>query len=193
MSKKSPVARESDRNGGVVDRRTFLGGAAMLLLWPARVFAEPAASPAATALPPATLQLLDASKFVYVSPLRKDGAESTCHGEVWFAWLDGSVLVNTRRGTWKARALEKGQGRARIWVGDHGRWKAVVGSTRNEAFRAAPHFDARASFVTDHAVNDRLIALYEKKYAGEFDRWREDMQTGFYSGERKLIRYTPVL
>ena len=40
-------------------------------------------------------------------------------------------------------------------------------------------------------MNDRLIALYEKKYGGEFDRWHEDMQTGFYSGERKLIRYTP--
>ena len=190
MWRKNLVARESDRSAGGIDRRTFLGGAAVLLLWPTRGLAQPA--PAATALPAATLQLLDASNFVYVSPLRKDGTESTCHGEVWFAWLDGSVLVNSRRGTWKVRAVEKGLDRARIWVGDHGRWKPMLGSTRSEAFRAAPHFDVRASFESDRAVNDRLIALYEKKYAGDFDRWREDMQTGFYSGERKLIRYTPI-
>jgi len=192
MWKRSPVARASDRSEGGIDRRTFLGGAAMLLLWPARGLAQPAPAPAATALPAATLQLLDTSKFAYVSPLRKDGAESTCHGEVWFAWLDGSVLVNSRRGTWKVQAVEKGLDRARIWVGDHGRWKSMIVGERSEAFRAAPHFDAHASFESDRAVNDRLIAHYEKKYAGDFDRWREDMKTGFYSGERKLIRYTPV-
>jgi hypothetical protein len=63
---------------------------------------------------------------------------------------------------------------------------------RSEAFRKAPSFDARASFETDRKVLDRLIALYEKKYEGEFDRWREDMQAGFFSGQRKLIRYTPA-
>jgi hypothetical protein len=192
MWKRSPVARASDRSEGGIDRRRFLGGAAMLLLWPTRGFAQPTPAPAATALPAATLQLLEASKFAYLSPLRKDGAESTCHGEVWFAWLDGSVLVNSRRGTWKVQALEKGLDRARIWVGDHGRWKSAIVGERSEAFRVAPHFDAHASFESDRAVNDRLIALYEKKYAGDFDRWREDMKTGFYSGERKLIRYTPV-
>jgi len=192
MWRRSPVAQGSDHGAGGIDRRTFLGGAAVLLLWPTRGLAQPAPAPAATALPAATLQLLEASKFAYLSPLRKDGAESTCHGEVWFAWLDGSVLVNSRRGTWKVQALEKGLDRARIWVGDHGRWKSAIVGERSEAFRVAPHFDAHASFESDRAVNDRLIALYEKKYAGDFDRWREDMKTGFYSGERKLIRYTPV-
>jgi len=188
------MARGSDRSasgGATIDRRAFLGGAALLLLWPTRGLAQ-AQTSAATALSPETLGLLDTSKFVYVSPLRKDGAESTCHGEVWYAWLDGSVVVNTRRGTWKAQSLEKGLDRARIWVGDHGRWKAGIGSARSEAFRKAPSFDARASFETDRKLLDRLIALYEKKYEAEFDRWREDMQVGFFSGQRKLIRYTPV-
>jgi hypothetical protein len=174
-----------------IDRRAFLGGAAMLLLWPGRGLAQAQAS-AATPLPQETLGLLDTSKFVYVSPLRKDGAESTCHGEVWYAWLDGSVVLNTRRGTWKVKSLESGLDRARIWVGDHGRWKQALGASRSEAFRKAPSFDARASFETDRKVLDRLIALYEKKYEGEFERWREDMQAGFFSGQRKLIRYTPV-
>jgi len=188
------MARGSDRSAAgvaTIDRRAFLGGAALLLLWPARGVAERETSAAKT-LPEETLRLLDTSKFVYVSPLRKDGAESTCHGEVWYAWLDGSVVLNSRRGTWKVQSLEKGFDRARIWVGDYGRWKPVIGSERSEAFRKAPSFDAHASFETDRKLLDRLIALYEKKYEGEFDRWREDMQTGFFSGQRKLIRYTPV-
>ena len=53
-------------------------------------------------------------------------------------------------------------------------------------------FDARASFETDRKVNDQLIATFEKKYESEFSRWREDMQTGFYSGQRMLIRYSPA-
>jgi len=188
------MARESDRSAtgaAPIDRRAFLGGAALLRLRPTRGLAQAQPS-AATTLPSETLGLLDTSKFVYVSPLRKDGAESTCHGEVWYAWLDGSVVVNTRRGTWKAQSLEKGLDRARIWVGDFGRWKAAIGSERSEAFRKAPSFDARVSLETDRKVLDRLIALYEKKYQGEFDRWREDMQVGFFSGQRKLLRYTPV-
>lgn len=188
------MVRASERFGSgaaTIDRRAFLGGAALLLLWPSRGLAEAQASAAKT-LPEETLGLLDTSKFVYVSPLRKDGAESTCHGEVWYAWLDGSVVLNTRRGTWKARSLEKGFDRARIWVGDYGRWKPALGSARSDAFRTAPSFDARASFETDRKVLDRLIALYETKYEGEFDRWREDMRAGFFSGQRKLIRYTPV-
>jgi len=185
------MARGSDRSASgvaTIDRRAFLGGAALLLLWPARGLAEPGTSAANQE----TIRLLDTSKFIYVSPLRKNGAESTCHGEVWYAWLDDTVVLNTRRGTWKVRSLEKGLDRVRIWVGDYGRWKPGIGSERSEAFRKAPSFNARASFETDRKVLDRLIALYEKKYEGEFDRWREDMQAGFFSGQRKLIRYTPV-
>jgi hypothetical protein len=172
-----------------LDRRTFLAvaaGAAACLL---AARAVRAAGP-----PPEALPLLEKSRFVYISPLLADGRESTCHGEVWFGWLDDAVLVNTRRGTWKARALrDRGLDRARIWVGDHGRWKTgLTGSTRNEAFREAPHFDARARFETERSVLDRLLALYEEKYAGEFGRWREEMRTGFYAGHRLLIRYEPV-
>jgi len=177
------MAREFD-----LDRRTFLAAATAALLLPKRMLAaeEPA-------LPSATRALLDTSPFVYISPLRKDGAESTCHGELWFAWLDGTVVINTRRGTWKAHALEKGLDRARIWVGDHGRWKSVLpGGATSDAFRKAPSFDAKARFESDRTVNERLLALYDKKYGSDFGRWREDMQTGFFSGQRRLIRYEPT-
>ncbi|MEB2344704.1 MAG: hypothetical protein OZ948_08190 [Deltaproteobacteria bacterium] len=178
------MARASD-----LDRRGFLAAAAGAAAWLAR----PGRAPAEGA-PPAALPLLETSRFVYVSPLLASGEESACHGEVWFGWLDGAVLVNTRRGTWKVRALRDRQlDRARIWVGDHGAWKTgLTGSGRNEAFRAAPCFDAKARFETDRAVLDRLLALYETKYGSEFERWSEDMRTGFYAGERMLIHYQPV-
>jgi hypothetical protein len=179
------MGRASERG---FDRRRFLLGAAgaAAWLWAPRTGAAEAAAPA---LPRETLELLDSSKFVYISPLRGSGAESTCHGEVWYGWLDGAVVINTRRGTWKNRALrDHDLELARVWVGDHGRWKAGG----SEEFRKAPHFDTRARYEKDKAVLDRLLALFEKKYGGDFDRWREDMRTGFYSGQRVLIRYEPI-
>ncbi len=180
------------------DRRHFLAftAGAAAWLWASRGSAQPIAdetAPRAT-LAPGTRALLDESEFVYISPLRADGSESTCHGEVWFGWLDGGVVINTRPSSWKATALrERGLDRARIWVGNHGRWKTgLSGRGRNEAFRAAPHFEARAQLVTDPDVLDRLLARYETKYAGEFDRWRDEMRSGFHSGERVLIRYAPL-
>ena len=184
--------------GSDLDRRRFLAAAAgaAAWLWIPRASAQPVAdeSAAPSVLSPEMLELLADSEFVYISPLRADGQESTCHGEVWYGWIDGGVVINTRPGAWKARALrERGLDRARVWVGNHGRWKTgFIGSGRNEAFRAAPHFDARATLVTDRAVLDRLLALYETKYAGEFDRWRDDMRDGFVRGDRLLIRYEPV-
>jgi hypothetical protein len=172
-----------------LDRRGFLAAAAGAAAW----LLAPGGARAKGA-PPEALPLLERSKFVYVSPLLASGAESACHGEVWFGWLDGAVVINTRRGTWKARALrDRGLDRARVWVGDHGRWKTgLTGSGRNEDFRQAPRFDAHARFETERAVLDRLLAQYETKYAGEFDRWREEMRTAFYSGHRVLIRYEPA-
>jgi len=174
----------SDRYG--IDRRAFLGGAAALLLHPRLLWADAAGS-----LPEATQQALEASSFVYVSPLRSDGAESTCHGEVWYGWIDGAVVLNTSKTTWKALALNRGLDRARLWVGDYGRWKGVLAS-RNDGFRKGPSFDARAERVADAAVNDRLLALYDRKYPGEIGKWRDKMRDGFASGDRIAIRYRPI-
>jgi hypothetical protein len=165
----------------LIRRREFLAGAAGAALWP--LFGRADGSP--------PVALLETSPFVYISPLRSDGSESTCHGEVWYGWLDGAVVINTAPNTWKSRALVMGLDRARIWVGDHGRWKKLVG--RNEAFRAAPSFDARVeSMVKDEELLERLLALYEKKYPTEISSWRDRMRKGYHSGARLLLRYTPV-
>jgi len=149
-----------------------------------------AARAAATrfALPPETLRALETAEFVYVSPLARDGSESTCHGEVWYGWIDGAVHLTTARTTWKARAVARGLDRARIWVGSHGRWKGILG--RNEAFRQAPSFDARAKI----APNDRLeelLTLYQRKYPKEIGAWAERMRKGHADGTRVLLRYDP--
>ena len=170
----------------MIDRREFLGACAGLALWPVLRGASPAH--AAETLPKA---LLESSPFVYISPLLKDGRESTCHSEVWFGWLDGAVLINTAPTTWKARALAAGRDRARIWVGDHGRVKQLIG--KNEAFRSAPQFDARVESVKGgEALLDRLLAVYAKKYPNEIGEWRGKMRDGYKSGDRLLLRYTPV-
>jgi hypothetical protein len=136
------------------------------------------------------VRALEKSEFVYVSPLRSDGRESTCHGEVWYAWLDGAVVLNTAAGTWKARSLKRGLDRARIWVGNHGTWKRAPG--RNGSFRKAPSFEAKAAFVKDDAVVDRLLAVFDEKYPDEIGEWRDRMRDGYFDGSRLMIRYTPV-
>ena len=175
----------------MIDRRRFLGASALatasVALWPLRAFAH---HQYLAALSQETRSALDQSDLVYVSPLRSNGEESSCHGEVWYGWLDGAAVVITSAQTWKVRALERGLDGARIWVGDHGRWKRMLG--RNEEFRKAPHFDAVASSVRDDALLDRLLALYEQKYPDEIGSWRDKMRSGYSDGSRRLIRYAPA-
>jgi hypothetical protein len=156
-------------------------GAGLALAWPARLRA---AAPSAE-----VTGLLEKSPFVYVSPLLASGAESRCHGEVWFGWVDGGVVLVTSKGSWKARALGRGLDRARIWVGDHGRVGGVLG---NDAFRAAPSFEAHASQSSDPKLLDRLLAIYRKKYPAEIEKWEPRFRKGLESGERVLIRYQPA-
>jgi hypothetical protein len=171
----------------LIDRRTFLAAALALLAWP---FRGPARAADAAQTRDDLRRLLEQSPYVYVSPLRSDGRESTCHGEVWFAWIDGAVVVITGSERWKAHSLEAGLDRARIWVGDHGRWKQLVG--HSDAFRVAPSFEARASAVRDDALLDRLLASFEEKYPDEIEKWRDRMRRGYGDGSRVLIRYVPT-
>lgn len=159
-----------------------------LLLAPA-VLARAQSTPARAALAPEIERALAESPYVYVSPLRSNGEESRCHGEVWYGWIDGSVVVITSVESWKARSLARGLVQARLWVGDYGRVKRVIGS--NQAFRGGPSFPARAELVRDRSVIERLLAIYEKKYPAEIGNWRGRMRAGHLDGSRVLIRYVP--
>jgi hypothetical protein len=164
------------RTGGGIDRRTFLGATVVGLLAPA-TFARGAELDAA----------LSVSEYAYISPLLASRAESSCHGEVWYAWLDDAVVMITASDRWKARAVRRGLTMARVWVGGHGRWKQLTGT--NEAFRAAPHFDASVEASKDPALLERMLTVFETKYPAEIGSWREKMRGGFEDGSRTLLRY----
>jgi len=172
----------------LIDRRVFLKG--VFASFTAVLFSPSHAARAATPVSAELAAKLRDSIYVYVSPLRSDGGESSCHGEVWYSWIDESVVLITSKESWKTRSLKKGLDRARIWVGDYGRWKQFLG--RNEDFRKGPSFDARARETRDEKLLDRLLATYETKYPEEIADWRDKMRTGFRNGTRVLIRYTPV-
>jgi len=177
----------------MIDRRTFLkqgvtgavGAVGVAALpFPSWSDSEPLASSASLEA------ALRESPFVYVSPLKSSGEESACHAEVWYAWIDGAVVVTVASDRWKARAIDRGLDRARIWVGDHGRWKGLLG--HNEDFRKAPAFEARAEKLWDADLLERLLVEYDRKYPGSIDRWRDRMKSGNADRSRVLIRYEPI-
>jgi hypothetical protein len=173
----------------MLDRRDFVkglaAGAVLGVAGPGRLWA---ADP--PVLDAKTLAALESSPYVYVSPLRSDGQESRCHAEVWYAWIDGAVVMTVSTEGWKSRAIEKGLDRARIWVGDHGRRKGL--NALSQAFREAPRFDARGERTWDAALLDALLARYETKYPEEIGRWRDRMRAGNADRSRVLVRYTPA-
>jgi hypothetical protein len=172
----------------LIDRRTLLEALAGLLLAP--VALARAQTPARkAALDPALLRALETSPYAYVSPLRTNGEESRCHGEVWFGWIDGAVVVITASRSWKARSVARGLTRARIWVGDYGRVKKIMGL--NEGFRSGPSFLARVEVLRTPALAEALLATYEKKYPKEIANWRGPMRDGLRDNSRVLVRYVP--
>ena len=135
----------------------------------------------------ATREALGSSGLIYVSPLRTDGSESRCHGEVWFLWLDDAAHVVVSRDGWKARAIYRGLDRARIWVGDLG----VIRKARSK-LPTAPRFDARAASVGDPDVIRRALEAYGSKYPDEWGKWKPRFEKGLADGSRILLRYAPL-
>jgi len=167
-------------SGGGLTRRGFLGalagaGAVALsprLAWPAE--------------PSAFEQAARTSALVYVTPLRSDGSESRCHAEVWFVADGADLLVVTNRERWRAAAIARGLGRARLWVGEHGVWTRA-----NGAWKASPTRDASAAIVSEPEAHARALTLFGSKYSGEWKKWGPRFEEGLASGDRVLIRYTP--
>ena len=169
-----------------LSRRQVLQGTGLLLGSLALPTTFAGLARASTSDGPAS-ELLASSRLVYVSPLRADGSESRCHGEVWFFRDGEDVVLATGKDTWKARALRKGFDRARIWVGDFGAYSAA-----KDKVAAAPRFDARAEWDVDRAVFNRLLEAYARKYPGAWSNWKPRFESGFQNGSRIMIRYKPI-
>jgi hypothetical protein len=187
----------AERVGRSISRRAFVAGALALLAAPWRARAGTPAPPTAGIVgpdgrvAPDLAAALEKIAFAYINPRLADGSASRCHAEVWFAWLDGTVVILTARDGWKARALARGLDRARLWFGNYGHWKSAPGAM-NEAFRRGPNFLARVTRERDPAVVDRVLAVYERKYPAEIGRWRERMRREVASGRRVILRYHPL-
>jgi hypothetical protein len=138
-------------------------------------------------LPAPASDALGKGKLVYVSPLKKDGKESHCHGEVWYFFDKGAVVIATASKGWKVRSVKSGSAKARIWVGDYGPF-----SEARDKLVKAPTFVASAAIDTDPATFTRLLESYGKRYPDEWDKWKPRFQSSYSDGSRTVIRYTPI-
>ena len=119
----------------MISRRTLLTLAGAALAACAAPFRA-----AAAALADEATKALGKSQTIYITPLKKGGAESSCHSEVWFVYENGAIYVVTSSKAWRARAVGLGLNQARMWVGEFGVWKRAT-----EAFRKAPQLSATAA------------------------------------------------
>jgi hypothetical protein len=169
---------------GIWGRRDVLRAAgsltvAALATRAARVFADapapPAAAPAAGKLSPEQEKQLAAAKFVYISSTRKDGSLGR-PAEIWFAVMDGAVWVASSPDSWRAKRIRWGRPQAKI----------AVGSPEGPSLRTT------GAFVKDPALYEQFCDQLAVKYASGWPRWEKSFREGLVSGERVLIRYTPV-
>jgi hypothetical protein len=169
--------------GGFTRRRTLMAGGAMLTgaLWSLRAGAGQKADRAGLD------QALASSDLIYVTPLRRDGRESTCQSEVWFVAEGRDVYVVTAHDAWRARAVKRGRTRARVWVGDVGVWKRSGG-----AYRKLPGMEVRGEMVADAAVHQRVLGRYGDKYSLEWLMWGPRFRSGLAEGSRVMLHYAPA-
>ena len=128
---------------------------------------------------------LASSPLVYLTPLKSNGEESRCKAEIWFAYDGSDIFVVTEPDRWRARAVDQGLTRARIWVGDFGVWTRSDG-----AFRQAPELMATGSIETAADIHAKILGIMGEKYADTgWSRFGEPFRTGLADGSRVMIRY----
>lgn len=166
----------------MISRRTLLTSSGAALAVCAAPFRLAAAS-----IADATAKALGTSNVVYITPLKQDGAESTCHAEVWFVYDSGAIYVVTSSDAWRARAVGLGLTQARMWVGEFGSWKSA-----KEAYRKAPQLNATGSLIEEAPAQAQVLTVFGKKYRSEWSDWGPKFKNGLADGSRVMLRYTPT-
>ena len=172
-----------------LSRRNFLEGAVALsgaLLLPAGLAR---AEEAKYRVSEEARAAIESSEVIYITPIRSDASESTCHGEVWFVPEGQDLLIVTKPDLWRFRAVKQGLDRARIWVGDFGVWKKS-----QDKFKTAPTFLAQAEHISSNAglAKQTLEAMGVKYATTGWDTYGPRFNKGLRNGDRVLLRYRPV-
>ena len=127
---------------------------------------------------------LSTSRLVYLTPIRSDGEESKCKGEVWFMLHDNDIYVVTQANAWRAEAIRKGLTSARMWVGEFGLWQRA-----NDAFRQAPEIMTTGSIVDDKDVQSVVLDAMGTKYSDEWPVWGPRFRNALNDGSRAMLKY----
>ena len=132
-----------------------------------------------------TKEALSTSRLIYLTPIKSDGGESECKGEVWFLYDGNSnVYVVTQFDAWRANAIRQGLTSARSWVGEYGLWKQA-----GDSFRAAPELMLTGAIEEDPEAHQKVLDVMGTKYTDEWGVWGPRFRDGLIDGSRVMLRY----
>ena len=126
---------------------------------------------------------LKTSKLIYLTPIKSDGEDSKCHGEVWFVYLDSQIYVTTATDAWRAEAIRKDLNDARIWIGEFGNWTRA-----KEKYKEAPELMIEGEIFEDEEKMPEILEAFNDKYPGE-GQYPRVFKEQIEEGTRVVLRY----
>ena len=126
---------------------------------------------------------LKTSKLIYLTPIKSDGEESKCQGEVWFVYLDSKIYVTTASDAWRTEAIRKDLKEARIWIGEYGNWTQA-----KEKYKEAPDLMIVGSILDDEEEFPEILEAFNDKYPGE-GRYPRVFKEEIEEGKRVVLCY----
>ena len=126
---------------------------------------------------------LKTSKLIYLTPIKSDGEDSKCHGEVWFVYLDSQIYVTTTTDAWRAEAIRKDLKDARIWIGEFGNWTRA-----KEKYKEAPELMIEGEIFEDEEKMPEILEAFNDKYPGE-GQYPRVFKEQIEEGTRVVLRY----
>lgn len=126
---------------------------------------------------------LKTSKLIYLTPIKSDGEESKCKGEVWFVYLDSKIYVTTATDAWRAEAIRNDLKDARIWIGEFGNWTRT-----KEKYKEAPELMIEGEIFEDEEKMPEILEAFNDKYPGE-GQYPRVFKEQIEEGKRVVLRY----
>jgi general stress protein 26 len=122
-------------------------------------------------------EALSKANLIYVATVRKDGNQSKA-APVWFTTSadKASILVQTGKDTWKVKRIKRGSPVVLVWIGSAN----------------GPAFVGKAEISADSAIRDKILEDFRNKYWENRVMGVGPSRERFDSGERVVIKITPV-